>query len=59
MNKDEQKLTKKERLMVIYISIYTVIIISMVIFVMANPDFIESMGNFMDSVTKAFGLFAN
>lgn len=56
-NNNQDKLTKKEKLKVLYIGVYVGIIISLLIFGMTNPDFLEQIDKLINTLYKAFDIF--
>lgn len=56
-NNNQDKLTKKEKLKVLYVSVYVGIIISLLIFGMTNPDFLEQVDKLINTLYKAFDIF--
>lgn len=57
--KNQDKLTKKEKLNVIYVAVYVIVIVSVVVYAMLNPDIMETTNILIEKVTSAFSLFAN
>lgn len=57
--KNQDKLTKKEKLNVIYVAVYVIVIVSVVVYAMLNPDIMETTNSLIEKVTSAFSLFAN
>ena len=57
--KNQDKLTKREKLNVIYVAVYVIVIVSVVVYAMLNPDIMETTNSLIEKVTSAFSLFAN
>lgn len=56
---NQDKLTKKEKLNVIYVVVYVIVIVSVVVYAMFNPDIMETVNSLIEKITSAFSLFAN
>ena len=56
-NNNNDKLTKKEKLRVLYIGIYVLAILSLLVYGMTNPEFLEQIDKLLNTLYKVFDIF--
>lgn len=55
--KEEDKLTKKDKLKVAYVIVYVILIVALVIFAILDPSVLGTVGEFLEHLKSAFMLF--